>query len=286
MQEAAPLKPSESEPHEHREAPPVRRYRGLNLLVSVFFIALLTLLALPAIHSSREKARMLQCQGNMSTIGTALQQYSNLHAGIFPSVSQMPDPTHRIAGIYAPLLMNMELPDMMSPQVFLCPAVSGSGRYIPSLSQFTSPMPPAEQETLHRAAGGDYAYNIGYTIAAEELSGHSASAPFPAAMTYHPPRDLRRPEFVLLADAPQYPAACTQNVCLLDLKPPARNSHGKLGINLLHEDGHVSTVLTPEILRADGSRDLLYLNDAGNPAPGIGPSDIVLGRSELLVETE
>lgn len=63
-----------------------RQLRGftlLDMLWSVITIALLVALLLPAVQSTRERARRISCENNLRQLGVALAQYQQLH-GLLP----------------------------------------------------------------------------------------------------------------------------------------------------------------------------------------------------------
>ena len=253
------------------ENPHFRRFRGVNILIIFSLLGIFSLMMLPALLLSRQQARMEACGENLMDIGRGLQQFSLLHDGFFPGVRQVLDPAHRIAGIYGPALVEA---GFIEPATLFCPAVSRDEPLpeVPHLSRMVQTETPLESEKFHRAAGGDYAYHVGYT-----RDG-----------VYFPPRarETDSSTQVLMADAPlQVKIGCERGMCGVDLTPGTRevNNHGRYGLNLLFADGHVSASAVPELPREDGSRDHLYRNDAGQCAPGIGEKDVVLGRSELRV---
>ncbi len=62
-----------------------RGFTLIELLCTVFVIGLLMALTLPAVQSSREAARRLQCGNNLKQIGIALNHYEATH-GYFPAI--------------------------------------------------------------------------------------------------------------------------------------------------------------------------------------------------------
>ena len=58
----------------------------IELLIVVAIIAVLIALLLPAIQSSREKARRAQCINNLLQLGVALGNYASTHSVLPPGV--------------------------------------------------------------------------------------------------------------------------------------------------------------------------------------------------------
>jgi hypothetical protein len=230
--------------------PPVGKHRFTRLDVAMAATVAIAagLLIFPAIQNSQYLARKSACQDNLRELGTSLAQYSQRHEGYFPRIN--PRGKLAVAGIYAPvLLQNKLLPDVSR---IVCPgsslAAQRSSFLIPTYRELDL-KPPVELARIRPTMGGSYGYNLGYTENGQ----------------YFPTKNLYRPNFAILADAP-------------NLHSPLRQSgnHGGRGQNVLFEDGHVqflSTTKTP------ATGDDIFANDAGILSAGLSPDDSVLGAS-------
>ena len=221
------------------------RVADFVVAAGIFFAA--TMLFFPAMNQSRFAARLSGCQDNLRKIGTALTDYSVLHNGYFPDVAV--EGANSAAGIYASKLFEQGFLD--GSNVIVCPASSLAEQVIefrvPTLAEIQAAR-GAQLARLHEQMGGSYGYNLGYVSDGE----------------YRPTKNLRRPTFALMSDAPRSQA------------PYYSLNHQGYGQNVLFEDLHVQYLTT---CKAHGCDDDIFVNDSGQVAPGLHLHDAVIGAS-------
>jgi hypothetical protein len=166
----------------------------------------------PALLNSRFSARMVSCQHNLREIGVALTRFSETSRDrLLPAAAT--DGNRAFAGFYACELQQAGfLPDS---RLVICPdsplARDANHFRIPKTSEIDAAV-GEEILLMQRVAGGAYAYTLGYICNGQ----------------FFGPRNLNRPYFVLMADAPS-------------LEFGRFAVHGK-GLNVLYEDCHVRYV--------------------------------------------
>jgi len=168
-------------------APPSWRSRvgWLDTTVALAVFALAGLCTLPAIQSSRFHARLTSCSDNLRELGTMLTVYSGANHGYFPRV-----PTQgklASAGVYAPTLLQGGF--LTEPRRVVCPdsALAARGDFrVPSLDELQA-ADTEKAAQLRQQMGGSYGYCIGYL-------DHGI---------FCATRNLQRPGFALMADAPR-----------------------------------------------------------------------------------
>ncbi|MBI3836870.1 MAG: DUF1559 domain-containing protein, partial [Planctomycetia bacterium] len=155
----------------------------LVIAAGIFFAA--TMLFFPALSQSRFASQVTSCQNNLRQIGIGLTSYSELHNKYFPDIPR--EASLGAAGIYATRLFDQGL--LNGPHLVICPASALAERSaefrIPTLKELQTAQ-GAELARLQRRMGGSYGYNIGYISQGR----------------YQATRNLRRPRFALMADAP------------------------------------------------------------------------------------
>ncbi|MHC4400427.1 MAG: hypothetical protein ACYTG0_12190 [Planctomycetota bacterium] len=221
-----------------------------DITVAAGMVLVVALLIFPAIQRSRYDARLLGCQDNLRTLGAALHQYSQSHVDLFPPVYD--EGRLAGAGIYAPVLLSHGLVDRS--ERFVCPGspLAENGRFrVPFLAELAS-APRKELIRQRRTMGGSFAYSLGY----REPDGRYTT------------RDLRRPNFAMLADVPR---SCQLGYQSLN--------HGGCRQNVAFEDGSVRFCLSPRSCEAIGN---IFVNDRGDVAAGQNPFDSVVGPSTAV----
>ena len=240
------LEPTKMHPTELVSVAPSRFY-WQDLLVAAGVVVAACLLLFPAIHATRVQARMLACQNNLGELGTALTHFSERHGGYFPKVPAKGNLA--VASAYAPILADNKL--LSEDRKVVCPgsllAESGSFR-IPTLKEIHEVTSPETLRQMQQTMGGSYGYSLGYQDKGQ----------------YRATKNLRRQNFAIASDAPNE---------LIPTRMP--ENHGRLGQNVLFEDGHVRFTTTPRL--ANTNSDHFFLNDDGQVAAGIHANDAVIG---------
>lgn len=235
-----------------RETVTISRWNFADVFVTAGILVAASFLFLPALAHSRFAAQSQSCQNNLRQIGVALAGYADIHGGYFPQIPL--DGNRSYAGIFGPLLRDGTF--LSDTAALSCPSSDFARRYkrwnAPSLVEIDQAR-EEELVELRQASGGGYGYSLGW------MSGDE----------YQGPRNLRRPWFAVVADAPSENAAGRQT-----------DNHGGRGQNVLYEDGHYGF-----LRRCSGAdcADELFLNRAGRIAPGLDENDSVIVRSETVL---
>ncbi|HLA85104.1 MAG TPA: hypothetical protein VJL29_09940 [Thermoguttaceae bacterium] len=222
------------------------RFYWQDVVMAIGVMVAASLLLFPAIHATRTQARILACQDNLRELGMSLTDYSERHDGYFPKVPSRGNLA--AASVYAPILAENKL--LPQDRLVVCPGsrlAEASKFRVPSLKEIRSTTSPSAIENLQETMGGSYGYSLGYQ--------HKGR--------YHATRNLRRANFAIVSDAPSSLA-------------PGRvsDNHGRLGQNVLFEDGHVSFTVSPRPGATGG--DDFFLNDNGDVAAGVHLNDAVI----------
>jgi len=221
-----------------------RRWSWPDLAVLAGILVSASLLIFPALQNSRFQARLAACQDNLRQIGLALTQYSEKHEGYFPSGPNRGNSNG--TGDFAGLLLSTGFID--DSRWFCCPdsplAANREGR----AASFDGLLARAgnDLDRVRRSLGESYGYCVGYIEDGR----------------YHSTRNLRRPYFALVADAPCRYLPDFQSI-----------NHARRGQNVLLEDGRVVFFITP---KPDAYADAIYVNTRGLIAPGSHRNDSVI----------
>ncbi len=230
----------------HSERVSSGRWQLQDMVVAAGVLVAASLLLFPMIAQSRVDAKLAGCQDNLRQIGIALHQYSTFNGGFFPFVP--PRGKIAVAGIYGPMLVEGGYLDSNN---LICPATEQAGK-APSVWPNKAVLQKSDGEKLNqllRMIGGSYGISLGY-----EKDGK-----------LHGTKNLYRPTFALLSDAP--------NLRLSEIRS---NNHPRRGHNVLFEDGHVQLLQT---CRLKGCRDDIFRNDLGNVGAGSHVNDAVIATS-------
>jgi len=215
------------------------RSETFTLLALVVVAAALTA---PLFGSARQMAEIRRCQENMHRTGRALIEYARLHDDAFPEIAESGSTSY--AGIFAVRLRESGL--LPDADAAFCRAALDDGLPMLPTSDELAASSEAEAEATFAALGGLFGYTLGY-----EEDGR-----------YRRQRNRNRARFAVLVDDP------------LDARNGGR-SHG-CGQNVCFEDGHVEFLKSCKLPK---SCDDYFRNHDGVVAAGIGPDDVVLGRS-------
>lgn len=232
-------------------APPARRWGVSDVAVTAGIVVAASLLFFPVLSSMRHHSRIAACRDKLHRVGTALIDYSRRHGDLFPEVPDHGPLGH--AGIYAPRLRAAHL--LQDESDVVCPGQQRPFEHIPTIDELEH-ADSAVLEQLTSTMGGSYGYALGYL----------------ADGTYHYVRNRNRPNFALMADAPQDHALGSLN-------------HGCGGQNVFFEDGHASFL---SCCRRRELGDDLFANREGFVGAGIGPDDVVIGASSAapIIKTD
>jgi len=222
----------------------------LDLTVAVGIVVAMSLLALPAIQNSRFNSRLAACSDRLRQLGLAMTQYSETNDDYFPPVYDRGPLAG--AGSYASVLLTGGFVD--GSQWFVCPAsplAEDRAFRVPLVDELLAAS--GEQRACWRPAlGGSFGYNLGFLEDGR----------------YHSTRNLRRPYFALMADAPSSFLPAHQSI-----------NHCGRGQNVLFEDGRVVFYTTP---RPHVRADDVFVNELGMIDAGKHRNDSVIASGACV----
>jgi hypothetical protein len=225
-----------------------RRMSWYDWVTAAAVLIIAASLFFPAVSHSRFQAQIASCQNHLRLIGQAMHEFSESQPdGSFPGPAA--DGNRAAAGVVASLLVANQFAD--SP-MFLCPGSQERRRvadFRVALPEELDAATGPELAAMQRTMGGDYGYSLGYVVDGK----------------LQPPQNLRRGQFVLVADAPSD----------MQMNRVSFNHCGR-GQNVLYEDGHVQFIKqipNPQLT------DDPYHNREGWVSAGLDREDAVLGAS-------
>lgn len=228
----------------------------VDMVVAIGVLITIGSLLAPALYNTRNQSQRISCANNLRQLGELITLYSERYDGYFPLVR----PNEHV-GIFASRLREADFvrSDLLD-QAMICPgsplaeqlAEQGRRFHVPSMAELSLATGMLREE-LQRTTSGSYGYQVGYLN-----------------QGYYVPASNHSNSLVpVIADAPSRLA-----------NHRASANHDGNGINALMQDGSVLTLSSP---RLPCSNDFLFLNAAGEPAPGNQWNDgVILSSGEKL----
>lgn len=218
----------------------------IDLLAGVAILAIFASILLPAISHSRFHGRVNACQRNLSHVGSAMLEFTDMHNGEFINVPEVTKASSS-ARLFAPVLRGTGIVD--DDALFACAGrLESEPLRIPTLQQIRAAR-GSQLESLRRRMGGHFGYALGFF----ENDVYSA------------PRNDGSAHTVVIADIPS-----------ADMPGRSSSNHAGKGQNCFFADGHVEFVPTHAI-----GDDAIYENDLGIVGPGVGEHDNVIAPCHI-----
>lgn len=111
------LQACDPSPHTHRQIRHSRAFTLIELLVVIAIIGLLSALLLPALASSKGRAKQAACLSNMRQLGMSMILYADDHRGLLPLTSHGGSPLESWINTLKPYAGNLD-------RIRLCPSDS------------------------------------------------------------------------------------------------------------------------------------------------------------------
>jgi len=224
-----------------------RRFRLVDLVVLAALLAGGSVMLMPALLNSRDRAQLADCRHNLHEIGMAMQSYSDIYDGHFP---WLPTEGPRAVAGTAPTTLVHER--MLDPQRLICagarkPETTGRWLGVPEWEEVDTSDEATLPEVWARMSP-NYGTYLGVLV-----NG-----------VYAGQRNLHRATFAVAADSPSRIS-----------KDRLSTNHGGRVQNVLFEDGHVEVLSSSRI-----GDDDIFLNEDNRPAAGIHLSDSVIGTGD------
>jgi prepilin-type processing-associated H-X9-DG protein len=233
-------------------------WRRADVLVAACLLLLVGGLGVIGMAAIAAQRHVTECQDNLRKFHQALTAYADKHEDRFPWVeSQAPK---NFAGSFIPALNEDGV--LPSDITVSCPGNEPRAPAPVTFAQLEEMRRshPGDYIGMTRTLAGCYAYSLGYREG--EAGPHYG-------LTRR--MDGRLP---IMADAPPCRSAN-------EVEPGNSLNHGGKGQNVLFIDGHVEFLTTRTV---PGTDDDMYLNAERRVAAGRGPGDVVLGRSDAVLD--
>jgi hypothetical protein len=221
-------------------------WTALDMFVALGVCLSLAFLFLPALMASRDQARTLQCQRQLSSLGLALHTYYDQFES-FPAIPKTGD--FSFSGMFACSLRECGM--LPETSTLICPAsplADSAERWAGVFTVREALARPSDVSlAMIQQSGGSYGYSLGVVVDGQ----------------YETPGANRRHTFTVMGDG-----SWVGNDGFI--------AHGNRGRNLLKEDGSVQWINHASL---EALPDHPYRNIRGQVSAGLSRDDSVLGDS-------
>ena len=232
------------------------RWNVIDFVVAAGISVAAAMMFFPAVANSRHHSRLASCQENLRTMGIALPRYATDFFGKLPYIP--PRGKTGVAGFYAPTLVDAGY--IKQHKLFICPSSSLAAKnatfFVPDIDTIQSAR-GTRLVALQRRMGGSYCYGLGHFDQGQ----------------HRPTKAKGRTHFAVMSDYVLSPGMVQQLPV-----------HGRRGLNVLFEDGHVRFIVTRLSSPAtDNEQSVdwsqLFVSDRGIVEAGTHEDDVVLAPS-------